>query len=199
MKIQNSDTGIAVHTKYSDRGAAKQPIGDFRFKNVPGLMLELPIHAEEIRLDRNLLQQIKNLVAQNSAAINQLFNPIDLRSQKITNLPSLAIDYINSRVGQGFDNLAQGFMNWLPDHVTERKMQNILSYLESPASNQQALDAAFEIWTLLHELKMDVLHQLDLQHPGQEGWVMATPQGYAKAVNRMPGGFAAKNRQRNNH
>ena len=60
------------------------------------------------------------------------------------------------------------------------------------------MEAAFDIWLLLHDLKMDVLHQLDLQHPGQEGWVMATPAGYAKAVSRMPGGFAAANRARNN-
>jgi len=46
---------------------------------------------------------------------------------------------------------------------------------------------------------MDILHQLDLQHPGQEGWVMATPDGYAKLVGRFePEAFAALNRQRNN-
>jgi hypothetical protein len=46
---------------------------------------------------------------------------------------------------------------------------------------------------------MDILKQADLEHPGQEGWVMATPAGYAKAVNRFdPNAFAAQNRQRNN-
>ena len=198
QRIANSDTGIAVHTKYADRGAAKQPVGDIKFRKVPGLLIELPVTADSVKLDRSLLSQISQVSRAHAAAINQLFNPMDLRSQKITNLPALCVDYINSRVGQGFDNLAQGFMSWLPDHVTASKMQNILSYLESPASNQVALDAAFELWLLLHELKMDVLNQLDLQHPGQEGWVMATPHGYAKAVNRLPGGFAARNRARNN-
>jgi hypothetical protein len=51
---------------------------------------------------------------------------------------------------------------------------------------------------LLHDIKMDVLQQLDLQHPGQEGWVMATPAGMGKAVNRLAGGFTAANRARNN-
>jgi hypothetical protein len=60
------------------------------------------------------------------------------------------------------------------------------------------MSAAFTLWMLLHDLKMDILQQLDLQHPGQEGWVMATPAGYAKAVSRMPGGFAASNLARNN-
>ena len=58
--------------------------------------------------------------------------------------------------------------------------------------------SAFAAWELLHMIKMDLLGQLDLQHPGQEGWVMATPAGMAKAVNRMAGGFTAANRQINN-
>jgi hypothetical protein len=46
---------------------------------------------------------------------------------------------------------------------------------------------------------MHLLRQADTEHPGQEGWVMATPVGYAKAVNRFdPNAFAAQNRQRNN-
>jgi hypothetical protein len=58
--------------------------------------------------------------------------------------------------------------------------------------------AAFTAWNLLHQLKTDILQQLDLQQPGQEGWVLATPAGRAKAVNRMAGGFTAANRARNN-
>jgi hypothetical protein len=58
--------------------------------------------------------------------------------------------------------------------------------------------AAFTAWVLLHDIKMDLLQQLDLQHPGQEGWVMATPGGMAKAVNRLAGGFTAANRAVNN-
>jgi hypothetical protein len=45
---------------------------------------------------------------------------------------------------------------------------------------------------------MDLLTQMDTQHPGQEGWVMATPAGYAKAVSRFdPNAFAAQNRMQN--
>lgn len=197
QKIKNSDIGIAVHTSYADTDSAKQPLGNIKFKSVPGLLLQTPIAAESIKLDRSLLKAITALEKSQGAAINQLFNPADLRSQQITDFASLCIKYINSRVGQGFDNLAQGFIDWLPQHVTQRKMNNIIEYLQSPSSNTLALQAAFDLWALLHELKMDVLNQLDLQHPGQEGWVMATPQGYAKAVNRMPGGFAARNRERN--
>jgi hypothetical protein len=49
---------------------------------------------------------------------------------------------------------------------------------------------------MLHDLKTDLLNQLDRQQPGQEGWVMATPAGRAKLVNRF--GFSAGNRAQNN-
>ena len=48
---------------------------------------------------------------------------------------------------------------------------------------------------VLHDLKMNTLHQLDLQQPGQEGWVLATDAGRAKLVNRF--GFSAQNRAQN--
>jgi hypothetical protein len=197
-KIAGTNIGIAMHTQYADQGSAKQPLGDIGFKKVPGLLLEPPIRAQQFRVDPKVMKQINELERSHGAAINQLFNPVELRSQKITDLASLCVDFINTRVGKGFAGLAQGFLQWLPGKVTPSKYQNILTYLQSPATNAQALEAAFDIWLLLHDLKMDVLHQLDLQHPGQEGWVMATPAGYAKAVSRMPGGFAAANRARNN-
>jgi hypothetical protein len=49
---------------------------------------------------------------------------------------------------------------------------------------------------LLHDLKLDILRQLDLKDPGHEGWVMATDAGYAKAVNRFD--FTARNAAQNN-
>jgi len=49
---------------------------------------------------------------------------------------------------------------------------------------------------LLHDIKTDLLHQLDLQHPGQEGWVIAIPGGTVKFVNRFD--FSRANRQQNN-
>jgi hypothetical protein len=58
------------------------------------------------------------------------------------------------------------------------------------------ITAAFTAFLGLHELKLGMLQQLDLQQPGQEGWVLATPAGRAKLVNRF--GFSAANRAQNN-
>lgn len=199
QRIANSEVGIAMHTQYTEPGAPKEPIGNVKFKRVPGLLLLEPVYAKEnVRPNRQLVQQVKDVYNSQGAAIDQLFDPADLRALQITDLPKLCIDYINSRVGTGFDNLLAQFGPWLQQHVTPKKFNNIVEYIQSPRSNLDGMAAAFTAWVLLHDIKMDILNQLDLQHPGQEGWVMATGAGMAKAVNRLAGGFTAANRQINN-
>ena len=199
QRIGASEVGIAMHTKYAEPGAPKEPIGTVPFRSVPGLLLLEPVYAKEnVQPNRELMQQLKTVYSSQGAAIDQLFNPAELRALQITDLPKLCIDYINSRVGVGFDNLVADFGPWLQQRVTPKKFKNIVEYLQSPRSNLAGMAAAFTAWGLLHDIKMDILNQLDLQHPGQEGWVMATGAGMAKAVNRLAGGFTAANRQINN-
>lgn len=199
QRIANSNVGIAMHTRYDEPGAPKEPIGRVEFKKVPGLLLLEPVYAKEnVKPNRQLVQQVKDIYNTQGAAIDQLFNPADLRAAQITDLPALCVDYINSRVGTGFDNLLAQFGPWLQQRVTPKKFNNIVEYIQSPRSNLDGMAAAFTAWALLHDIKMDILRQLDIQHPGQEGWVMATGAGMAKAVNRLAGGFTAANRQLNN-
>ena len=198
-RIGASDVGIAMHTRYAEPGAPKEPIGTFKFKTVPGLLLLEPVYAKEnVRANKEMVAQLREIYSKGGDAIDQLFNPAELRALQITDLPKLCIDYINSRVGGTFDNLLAGFGAWLQQTVSPRKFANIVEYLQSPRSNIGGMAAAFTAWVLLHDIKMDLLNQLDLQHPGQEGWVMATPGGMAKAVNRLAGGFTAANRAVNN-
>ena len=200
QRIGASDTGIAMHSMYADAGDARQPLRGVRFNEVPGLLLIEPIGGTEIVPDANLIKQIKSVA--NSAdgrAIATLFNPAELRAQQITDLAKLCVDYINFRIKQpnaNFDNLLPGFGEWLQTKVSPRKFGNIVEYLNSPASNAGALSAAFTLFLLLHDLKQNVLQQLDLKNPGHEGWVMATDAGYAKAVNRFD--FSARNAAQNN-
>jgi hypothetical protein len=199
QRIGASDVGIAMHTRYAEPGAPKEPIGNIKFKPVNGLLLLEPVYAKEnVKPANKLIQQVRDIYNTQGAAIDQLFDPAELRALQITDLPKLCVDYINSRVGTGFDNLLAQFGPWLQQRVTPKKFRNIVEYLQSPRSNLAGMAAAFTAWELLHEIKMDMLGQLDLQHPGQEGWVMATPAGMAKAVNRLAGGFTAANRQINN-
>ena len=201
QRIGNSDIGIAVHSMYSDVGDARQPLKGVTFNEVPGLMLERPATPRALAAEPAKVKQLKQLIRTDGAAISTLFNPAELRSHKITDLAKLCVDYINTKVGAPLNpaTLLPEFGEWLQSKVTPSKFRNIVEYLESPTSNTPALAAAFTAFLMLHDLKMDILKQADLEHPGQEGWVMATPAGYAKAVNRFdPNAFAAQNRQRNN-
>jgi hypothetical protein len=201
QRIGASKIGVAVHSMYSDVGEPRQPLRGVAFNPVPGLMLERPATPKQLVANQDLVKQLKGLIRSDGAAINTLFDPAELRANKITDLARLAVDFINTKVGSPLNpaTLLPEFGDWLQTRVTPQKFRNIVEYLQSPKSNTDALAAAFTAFILLHDLKMDLLRQADAQHPGQEGWVMATPAGYAKAVNRFdPNAFAAQNRAQNN-
>jgi hypothetical protein len=197
QRIGASTVGLAMHSMYADVGDPRQPLSRVRFNDVPGLLLIEPIGGKEIVPNPALIKEIKSVLRSKGKAIDILFNPAELRAQQITDLAKLCIDYINARIPTGnFDNLLAGFGEWLQTKVTPRKFANIIEYLKSPTSNTEGLAAAFTLFILLHDLKLDILQQLDIKDPGHEGWVMATPAGYAKAVNRFD--FTARNRAQNN-
>jgi hypothetical protein len=201
QRIGNSNIGIAVHSMYADQGDARQPLSGVKFNEVPGLMLEKPATPSRLQSETNAEKQLKQLIKSQGRDIDTLFNPAELRAHKITDLAKLCVDFINTKVGGPLNGatLLPEFGEWLQTKVTPQKFRNIVEYLNSPSSNTPAIAAAFSAFILLHDLKMYIKRQADTEHPGQEGWVMATPAGYAKLVSRFdPNAFAAQNRQRNN-
>jgi hypothetical protein len=199
QEIADSDVGIAIHTRYKEPGASKQPLGRPQLNAVNGLLLMEPIApTENVKpTDSKSVKQLKQLVAKHGRDIDGLFNPVDLRAAQVTDLPKLCIDYINwtihnsnsdNKVIDTFDptSLLREFLgHYLRGVVSERKYQNIGEYVTSPRSNQTGIAAAFSAFILLHNIKMDILQQLDRQVPGQEGWVVTVPGGTVKFVNRF--------------
>jgi len=196
--IGNSEVGIAIHTRYDDPQSAAEPIRHITFNPHPGLLLIEPTVKDirNVAPNKKLERELRSVVAQNGAAIDSLFNPAELRAAGITDLPQLCKRYINSRITSDYNNLLADFGPWLQKAVTPRKYNNIVEYLQSPRSNLDGISAAFTSFLLLHEIKTDMLNQLDRQQPGQEGWVIASDAGRAKLVNRF--GFSAGNRILNN-
>jgi hypothetical protein len=196
-RIGESDIGIAMHSMYADQGEPRQPLSRVKFVPVPGLLLVEPIVSRGVEPNQDLVREIRSVLRAHGREIDTLFNPAELRRQQITDLAKLCVDFINYKIGSGnFDNLLPEFGAWLQQKVSPRKFNNIVEYLKNPSTNQSGMAAAFTLFLLLHDLKLDLLRQLDLQSPGNEGWVMATPAGYAKAVNRFD--FTVRNRARNN-
>jgi hypothetical protein len=196
--ITGTEVGVAIHTRYKTADSDAEAIGNLKLNPVPGLLLIEPSvkDIQNVKPETQQVKQLKQLVRANGPAIDGLFNPAELRSAGITDLPQLCKRYINSRIDTNYENLLPAFGAWLQKNTTPRKFNNIVEYLQSPRSNMDGITAAFTAFLGLHELKMDMLQQLDLQQPGQEGWVLATPAGRAKLVNRF--GFSAANRAQNN-
>jgi hypothetical protein len=198
QRIGSSEVGVAVHTRYAEPGASAEAIRSVRLEPVPGLLLVEPSvnDIKNIEPNARLAKELAQLVRAKGAAIDGLFNPAELRAAGITDLPQLCKRYINSRITTDYTELLPGFGVWLRNNVTPRKFANIVEYLQSPRSNTDGIVAAFTAFLGLHDLKSDLLAQLDRQQPGQEGWVLATDAGRAKLVNRF--GFSAGNRALNN-
>jgi hypothetical protein len=198
QRIGTSEVGVAIHTRYREAGGAAEALGTVRLNEVPGLLLIEPTvkNISNIKANAQMVKQLRSIISQHGAEIDGLFNPADLRAAQVTDLPQLCKRYINSRIDTNYDNLLPDFGAWLQKSVTPRKYNNIIEYIQSPRSNLNGISAAFTAFLLLHDLKTDLLTQLDRQQPGQEGWVMATPAGRAKLVNRF--GFSAGNRAQNN-
>ena len=196
--IGASEVGIAAHTRYKTADATAEPIHHINLNKVPGLLVIEPTvkDIKNVTPNKKLVQQLRQIVNQNGAAINGLFNPAELRTAQLSDFPALCKRYVNSRITTDYTNLLPDFGAWLQQNVTPRKYNNIVEYLQSPRSNMDGITAAFSAFMLLHEIKMDMLEQLDRQEPGHEGWVLATPAGRAKLVNRF--GFSAGNRILNN-
>jgi hypothetical protein len=198
QRIANSEVGIAAHTRIAEESGKEQPIGQLDLNLVPGLLLIEPTDKtiKNIQPESKLIKQIKQLNSAHGKDIDLLFNPAELRRMQVSDLPALCKKYINSRINTHFQNLLPDFGAWLQKSVTPRKYNNIVEYLQSPRSNMDGISAVFTAFLGLHDLKMDILQQLDRQQPGHEGWVSATDSGRAKFVNRF--GFSAANRAQNN-
>jgi hypothetical protein len=196
--IGTSEVGIAAHTRYKTADSAPQAIQNTNLDTVPGLLIIEPTvkDIKNVTPNKKLVAQLSAVVQQHGSDIDGLFNPAELRAAQVSDLPALCKRYINSRITTDYDNLLPDFGAWLQKTVTPRKYNNIVEYLQSPRSNMSGITAAFTAFLLLHEIKMDMLAQLDRQEPGHEGWVLATPAGRAKLVNRF--GFSAGNRILNN-
>ena len=196
QKIKGSKVGLAIHTYMDDPAGIEQSVTDPEdiLTKIPGLMITAATvnTLENLTLNKKIIKELSSYVnGENGQALQGLLNPTELRSMQITDLPKLMETFINSLKGTDYSNATPAaFGQWLQTNVTPRKYNNIIEYLQSPRSNLLGMSVAFAIWNKLHELKIDLQRQLDLQQPGQEGWVFSTPAGRAKVVSRTAGGFA---------
>jgi hypothetical protein len=201
QQVGKSEAAVVIHTSLEAPGAQPQPIRAAALKPVPGLLILDPSLKEprNIKLNASTVANLKKIATAQGAAIDQLFNPQELRARKISNLPQLMKAYINSRVREGnFNDLLAGFGPW----VQAKESTKALRIFEWANENKAALAAVFQAFLDLSSLKNELVRQLDAQahdvqasingEPGHEGYV---GQGM-KYVDRMR--FSQANFVRNN-
>ena len=133
-----SEVGIAAHTYYKDPASNPEPIHHISLKKVPGLLVIEPTvkDIKNVQPSSKLIKELRSVIHQNGQAIDQLFNPADLRAAKITDLPALCKRYINSRIHSDYENLLADFGPWLQRTVTPSKYNNIVEYLQDRKSTR---------------------------------------------------------------
>jgi len=200
-KIGASEVGVVIHTALSAPGEPATPIQAAALETSPGLLILDPSLREprKIKLKDTVVKDVERIIAQYGAAIDQLFNPAELRSRKISDFPQLIKQYLNSRVrSRDYSNLVSGFGEW----VKAKSPAKAPRIFEWATQNKQAVAAVFQAFLDISSLKNDLVRQLDAQaqdvqasindEPGHEGYV---GQGM-KFVDRMR--FSAANFARNN-
>ena len=200
-KIASSQAAVVIHTSLDAPGGTATPIRAADLQDSPGMLILDPSLKDprNIVLDTKLVKQVQDIIAQQGAAINRLFDPAELRNRKISDLPALMKNYINTRVRSGsYDNLVQNF----GDYVLQKSPNKAPRIFEWATENKQAVAALFEAFLHISALKNHLVRQLDSQsqavqasingEPGHEGYV---GQGL-KFVDRMR--FSQANFAKNN-
>lgn len=200
-KIAASEAAVVIHTALAEPGAAAQPIRAAALADSPGLLILDPSLKEprNIQLDPRILRDAQRLIQQYGTAMDNLFDPAELRARKISTLPALMKTYINSRVRSGsYDNLVRDFGKF----IQQREPAKAPRIFEWATENKHAVAALFQAFLEISALKNSIVRQLDSQahdvqasindEPGHEGYV---GQGL-KFVDRMR--FSQANFARNN-
>jgi hypothetical protein len=201
--LTNKQAGIAVHqyldpnaTSTDDATSLNGTIGRLQNNsNVAIVPSAMPVQPK-IQINRGLLTKAKNSVARLGPVVQEFMNGAP---QARSAFEQLFTTYLNRRiVGGNLDNLVDGFYEYFMRRpMTDRMRAKLTEYLQQ---NSQAVQAAFQLWIDIYNLKQSVTDDLDRAAASspvqgylqdgtqtQEGFVS---NGY-KFVNRM--GFARQN------
>jgi hypothetical protein len=198
--------GIVVHQYFSDYDSPPSVLKGTGQLNLDGqLCILTPQIADRVNLKTPVqLEKKVNLAIQKyGPAVDELINPANLSTLKVTNLPSLMKQYINARLrGE-----SRTFIEWLPTKLSTPKMQRLIGDTQDGylIKNKTGVEGAFAINAAITAAKNNVIQQMDNQQRsikatvngalGGEGYVVVTTKGLIKLVNRT--GFSAANFAKN--
>ena len=199
QKIAQSKVGVVIHHTMSEAGKVL-PIKDLEM--IQGDVLAIPPTTVNKKQPIQVkgLDQLKSLVSNSGAEIDVLLNKNKLAQMKLTDLPNILYTYTNSKVDTGLTRLGEDFIKWLQSSsVSAPKKAKITEYVKGN------IKAFSKLWILvggIMKVKDSIINQLDRSQgdisatingkPGGEGYVLGSPEGNIKLVNRS--GFTKANR-----
>lgn len=205
-RIGKSAGGIVIHQFFADFDSPPSVIQGTGDLNLNGsLCILTPSITDKVTLRSpvQLIKQVEKDIAQYGRAVDALIDPANLTSLKITDLPGLMKSFVNARIrGE-----TRTFYEWLPSKLSVPKQQRLYGANQDGYlfQNDQGVQGAFAIYESIARLKDEIVKQLDSQQktvkatinevPGGEGYVVNTPGGLIKLVNRT--GFSAANFAKN--
>jgi hypothetical protein len=130
--------------------------------------------------------------------VDPLLDKSKLSIKKITDFANIMKRYVAKRASSGthgLDGGAAGFLAWIDtpeSQLTDNKRANIHSWI---SAHHAGYNAVWEIAAALLSIKEYIRHDVDKQvrrvlhtelkgKPGHEGYVVDTPHGKYKVVNR---------------
>jgi len=146
------------------------------------------------------LDQLKSLLSNSGAEIDKLLDKNKLAQMKLTDLSNILYTYTNSKVDTGLNRLGEDFVTWLQNSaVSNPKKVKITEYVKN---NMKAFSKLWIMVGGIMKVKDSIIKQLDTAQgdviatingkPGGEGYVLGSPEGNIKLVNRS--GFTKANR-----
>lgn len=191
-KIANSRAGIVVHGFYKDinQSSPDAVYDTAHLAKFPGLLVMPPISIS------NSIKPVKISINSKFRYIDNLFNPIVLKQEKISDLKSIIGKYVNQMAVNGnadYSDAMNKFIEWLPiSGVHGQKQTRIINHIKN---NTKAFWLIWHAISNVTKIKSHIKQRLDLiQHSDihpylqnkqmHEGYVVETPYGLIKLVDR---------------
>ena len=199
QKIGQSKVGVVIHHTMTEDGKIL-PIKDLGM--IQGSVLAIPpttVNKKEF-IQVKGLDQLKSLLSNSGAEIDKLLDKNKLAQMKLEDLSNILYTYTNSKVDTGLNRLGEDFVTWLQNSaVSNPKKVKITEYVKN---NMKAFSKLWIMVGGIMKVKDSIIKQLDTAQgdviatingkPGGEGYVLGSPEGNIKLVNRS--GFTKDNR-----
>lgn len=191
-RIAASKVGMVVHSFLPDDATA-EPTAITDIKALQGNPEFMVLGAEMPKIKA---QKTPKIQLPNTAGIDGLLDPTELKTKQLANLGALIGRYMAAMASAGegsYANAAKGFISWLDGSgESAKKIANAKAWIAEHIQGYNNLWAAI---TAISAYKTQIKSQLDKQTsgeisaqlgelPGHEGYVAATPHGKIKLVDR---------------